>query len=189
MASATFDAKHSIVFDLSGGSVHSKGAGEERLVLVPAAALDELVGLAGEQAGRAVGLLIGSACGRRIANRLGGPGRVCAASLDAVVFELNGELSLAGLGSVALERWGRAMVLVVEHPALSNDTMLASALEGALLAATGRDVTCAPLGRERGTARALVSTSAVALRVRSLVAQGIPWGEVLVRLQARGAPA
>src|SRR5262249_52278233 len=107
MADASFHPKHALHFDLARGSLVARGAEAERLVLVPARVMVEVVGHGGAAAGAAVGRLIGEQCGRRIERRFGGPNGVRARSIDEMSFELSGELSMMGIGNVVLERWGR----------------------------------------------------------------------------------
>jgi hypothetical protein len=177
----SFDPTRAVRFELSKGSIFTAG---ERVVLLPAAALEEIVKAGGETAGAAVGLMVGAACGRRVAARLGGVAQVNAAALEAIIYELNGEISLTGLGSLSLERWGRAMVLVIEGAAASSDRMVSATIEGALHAATGRDVGCVALSRgEDEKVRVLVTNRPNADRVREWLAGGVTWGDALARLQ------
>jgi hypothetical protein len=177
----SFDPRARVRFDLLKGSVSTAG---ERVVLLPVAALEEVVKAGGETAGTAVGLMFGTSCGRRVAARLGGVAQVNAAALEAIIYELNGEISLSGLGSLSLERWGKAMVLVVEGAAASSDRLISATIEGALLTATGRDVGCVALSRDEAErVRVLVTSRSNADRVREWLAGGIPWGDALARLQ------
>ncbi len=179
----TFDPTHAVRFDLPRGSV-TAGA-NERHVLLTCAALDDLVMIAGPEAAAAVGRSLGSALGNRVASRLGGPSGVGASSVETVLAHLGGELSLAGLGTLAVERWGRALVMVVDRPAVADLGFLASILEGALETASGKPARCISLGRDGTLARALVASDASIERARSWLDEGIAWGEVLVRLQGR----
>src|SRR5262249_39709666 len=99
---------------------------------------------------------------------------------------LAGELAVAGVGSIRLERWGRALLAVVANAAIGNGAVLASILEGALGEATAREVACAVIAREEGAARVLVGSKAASERAVGWLAEGTPWGDVLARLQ-RGA--
>ena len=180
---ATFDPTHAVRFDLPRGSV-TAGA-NERHVLLTCAALDDLVMIAGPEASAAVGRSLGSALGSRVALRLGGAEAVGASSVETVLAHLCGELSLAGLGALAIERWGRALVLVVDRPAVADLTFLASILEGALETASGRPARCLSLGRDGTLARALVASDRTIERARSWLDEGLAWGEVVARLQAR----
>src|SRR3954468_6304383 len=103
MAAPPFDPNGAVRFDLRAGAASdSRGA---RLVLVPSAVLATL----GPDALTKVGLAIGRACGERVASRLGGDGGVRNAPLEVVISHLAGELAIAGVGAIHVERWGRAM--------------------------------------------------------------------------------
>ena len=183
MTSPTFDPKHAVVFDLARGATHD--ASKSRLLLVPATAVNELVH-GNEAAARALGLAIGKACGTRVATRLGGGDSVRKATIEAVVTELAGELSIAGVGLVSLERWGKALVVAVENTSVEDDTLLASIVDGAMSSAVGRQVFGVTLSRHEGTARILIASEATCKRVQDLLAHGTTWGEILGRLSAGG---
>ena len=119
MADSSFDAARAVRFDLPSGSV--RAAGDARVALVPVEALAAVgkSGAADEVAG-----IVGSAIGKRVAARLGNSN---GATIEAFATALGGELAVAGYGSLSLERWGRALVLVVEHAALP-DAMLGTML-------------------------------------------------------------
>jgi len=180
MADPAFDPNGAVRFDMkSGAASDALGA---RLVLMPAAALEVLErNTPGALA--ALGSELGKACGGRVASRLGGANGVRGASLEVVVSHLAGQFAIAGLGAVHLERWGRAMVIVVASPGVNSDGFVAAALAGALLAATGREVAIAPLGREGSTARYFVGAERTVLKARSLVSEGKSWSDVLGALQ------
>jgi hypothetical protein len=110
--------------------------------------------------------------------------------VDTVVEHLGGELALVGLGSLGLERWGRALVLVVDQSPLGaeGDGLLEALLEGALEAAAGRAVRALRLGRDAVRARFLIGGAAGVEKVRAWLAEGVPWGDALVRLHAPAAP-
>jgi hypothetical protein len=86
-----------------------------------------------------------------------------------------------------MERWGRAMVLVVGSPAIASDGFLGAALAGAIAVAAGRDVAITSLGRETDIARYLICQQSTAVKAKSLVSQGKSWGDVLA-IQQKGAP-
>jgi hypothetical protein len=184
---AGFDPTHAVRFDLPRGSVTA--GGEERHVLLSCAALDDLVLVAGSEAAAAVGRSLGASIGKRISERLGGAPAVRGASIERVVAEVAGELAVVGLGIASIERWGRALVVAIERPAVSDLPFLASILEGVLEGATDAVLRCAPLGRDGATkVRFLVANEAAATRARALLAEGVAWGDVLTRLQAKGGP-
>jgi hypothetical protein len=170
----TFDAARAVRFEIERGSVHAHG--DARVAIVPVDAFDAI---AASSAADAVAASIGSAIGKRVATRLGD---VRGATIEAVTTQLAGELAVAGYGALSLERWGRALVLVVEGSALPG-AMLERVVASALAAASGsKEIACATLGRDASTARLLVASSGAADRVRQWIASGVAWGDVLTRL-------
>ncbi len=179
MGSPRFDPAHAVKFDLARGRVEIDGA----RALVPVDALVELCKAAGEEAAKDFGRRLGTEIGRRVASRLG-DGAV-GASLEAVVEHLGGELALTGLGSLSLERWGRALLFVVSGSPLggSGDALIAAVLEGALQRGMGRDASVVSLTRDDAQVRLLVVGAQGAEKARGLLDQGIVWSEVIARLQ------
>ncbi len=176
MADSSFDAARAVRFDLPSGSV--RAAGDARVALVPVEAL-AAVGKSG--AAEEVAGIIGGAIGKRVASRAGASG----ATVEAFATALGGELAVAGYGSLSLERWGRALVLVVDHTVLP-DAMLGTLLASAIAATSARgEVACAALGREGETARFLVTSKSSASRVRGWIDSGVKWGDALARLHSK----
>ncbi len=180
MAAPSFDAAHSIQFDLGRGNVR---AGDEQVLLVPASALAHLTTVASPEANEALGRALGAAIGRRARGRLQ---EVQEASIEMVVTQLAGEAALAGIGSLSIERWGRAVVVLVEGSPLAH-SLMAPLVASALEAIFGRAVWCTLLSKEAPHARVLVASERGVERARDWVASGIPWGDALARLQ--GEPA
>lgn len=183
MTDLRFDPSKAVTFDLAHGLVHLEGAPSR--LLVPADALAALARAAGPEATAAFGAAIGDAMGRRVAARLG-EGGAGAAAIDVVVDHLGGELALAGLGSLGLERWGRALVLVIDQSPLggAGDRLLEGALASAILAAAGKSARVLLLARDGVRARFLVAGEAAIDRARRWIEEGVAWGDVLVRLHA-----
>lgn len=172
-----FDPNGAVRFDLRAGAASdSRGA---RLVLVPSAALASL----GPDAITNIGLAIGRAAGERVASRLGGEGGVRSADPQLAVSHLAGELAVAGIGAVHIERWGRAMVAIVGNASIADDMFIGAVLGGALSAASGREVAAAALGREGTQARYFLGSPPTADHVRVLVGKGLGYAEVLATLQ------
>jgi hypothetical protein len=180
MPGPAFDPIGAVRFDMTKGT--ASDARGQRLVLVPAAALEALERTTPGVLAQ-LGSEVGRACGQRIAASLGGESGVRGATLEAVVTHLAGELALAGVGVVSLERWGKAMVLIVENPGVDSDGFLGAVLSGALAAATAREIGIAPLGREGKSARYFVGAPSTAVKARTLVSQGKSWAEVLGDIQ------
>jgi hypothetical protein len=175
-----FDPNGAVRFDVKNGAASdTRGT---RLVLVPASALEQLERTTPGALAH-LGAEVGRGCGARVAARLGGDSAVRDASLEEVVTHLAGELAIAGLGAVSLERWGRALVIVVENAGVNSDGFIGAALAGALGTATGREVGIAPLGRDGTTGRYLACAPQTVAKTRSLVSQGKSWSDVLAALQ------
>ncbi len=173
----SFDPTGAVRFDLKTGS--ASDAHGARLVLVPSEALE----LLSSEALAAIGLEIGRACGARVSSRLGGDDGVRSSSLEVAIAHLSGELAVAGVGAVHIERWGRAMVAIVSNPSISDDAFVGSVLSGALSAASGRDVAASALGREGNEARYFLGSAATVARADELVASGKAYAEVVAILQ------
>jgi hypothetical protein len=186
---AGFDPTQSVRFDLPRGSVTVAAGAEERHVLLPCAALDDLVLIAGTEAAVAVGRAMGATIGKRVAARLGGAAGARASSIEQVVRDMAGEMATLGLGVASVEKWGRALVVAVEGAAVSDQPFLASIVEGMLVGASDANVSCTSLGRDGGVVRILAASEAGIGRARAMLDQGATWGDVLARLQRKGAGA
>lgn len=172
---SSFDPKKAVGFDLAAGQVCLTD--NERAVIVPAAALSAVIAAAGETSARELGLALGRSLGGRI-------GTIRDDKVEDVVSELSRQLSIAGLGTLTLERWGRAMVIAVTGSAIDNDPFLAAVVEGMLGTASGRDLRTHPLSREGETVRVLVGNVASIERVVGWLAEGTSFGDAIVRLHA-----
>lgn len=181
MPDLRFDPSKAVTFDLAHGLLSLEGAPAR--LLVPAEALGALAAAAGPEAAAAFGQVMGEAMGRRVQARLA---EVGAAPVEVVVDHLGGELALAGLGSLALERWGRALVLVVDRSPLgaSGDALLEAVVAAAIEGCAGRAVQAVRLGREGARARFFVGGEAGAAKVRAWLDEGVAWGDAIVRLHA-----
>ncbi|HEY8076793.1 MAG TPA: hypothetical protein VIF62_21855 [Labilithrix sp.] len=181
MAGPGFDPNGAVRFDLkTGAASDAKG---QRLLLVPSASIESL----DDGAQAKLGADLGRACGARAQQRLGGESGARGASLEAVINQLAGELAIAGVGAVHLERWGRALIVVVTNPSVASDSFLGAAVAAAIGAIGGRDVLAAALGRDRGAARYFIGSAATANKVRGLVAQGRAYAEIVAALQGGAA--
>ncbi len=185
---AGFDPTHSVRFDLPRGSV-TAGGEDERHVLLPCAALNDLVLIAGPEAASAVGRALGTSIGERVAARLGGTGAARGASIESVVKDITAELATLGLGAASIERWGKALVVAIDRPAVADLPFLASIVEGMLEAAGNAPVRCVSLGRDGSRARVLVAGETAVARAQRMLEGGAVWGEVLTRLQRKGEEA
>jgi hypothetical protein len=177
MDTPRFDPSHSVEFNLARGLVKVEG-GSPRLLL-PADALAALIQAVDSDTRKDFAHRVGSEAGRRAAERLKGD-----STLEVVVDHLGGELALMGLGSFGIERWGRALVVTFSHAPFGpdGDELLALVVEGALQRAFGREVGVVPIQRQHPDVRLLVLSRGVTERVRSWLAAGTSYSEVIARL-------
>ncbi|MGH7286052.1 MAG: hypothetical protein ACRELY_31410 [Polyangiaceae bacterium] len=190
------DLTSAVRFDLPRGAVHTtasglEGVGEERALLVPVNVLVLALADAPKSTVDIVARTIGESIGRRAAGRFGGPSGVREAGVDSVVTSLAAEVALAGLGVLALERWGRALVLLLTATPRFAPEFFAPLLESALGTATSwrnrASLVCTFLSDEDG-ARYLVSNANSAGQVRRAIESGVGWAEALRRMQRGGEP-
>jgi hypothetical protein len=167
-----------VTFDLEKGRVHLADARDDnaRMVVVPAAALARLIAAAKDE-GVAVGRALGEGIGARI-----GPKEDADASVDHALASIAEELALLGLGAVSLERWGRALIVVLDDAADLGEAFLAAVIEGTLSSATTRQVHARALGRTGSKLRVFVGRAATVDKLGTLLEEGIGWGDALVRL-------
>jgi hypothetical protein len=178
-------------FDLSRGRVdrraspEAKDGHDEQVVLVPVSALAGLEKVVGPEVTKQLARSIGVSLGRRVAAKLGSADGVAGASLEGFVSALATEVAISGWGALHLERWGRAMVLVVEHASALPTYGTAALLEGAVEAAAAREVHAVALpslGGEGSPARVLVASAKTAERVRLWIGEGLSESDVIRRL-------
>lgn len=186
MPTLPFDPTAAVRFDLARGQIAVPNSGER--VLIPADALLTLCDAADTDARKDFARRLGTEAGRRTAERLGG---VDSVNPESVVEHLGGDLALMGLGSLELERWGRALVLSFRGSPFGarGDDLLAAALEGAIQRAFARDVGVARLARDDDRVRFLVTSRAGADRVKSSIESGRAWGEVIAELDSKTGAA
>lgn len=178
MAASSFDATGAVQFDLSHGAVRA-GSEREPVLLVPCSALNELA-LSAPAEAEVLGRALGAAIGKRAASRLSDSS---AASVESFVTQLAGEGAVAGVGVLSVERWGHALVIVIEESLLAG-SLLAPLVGSALEAALGKRVWVGLLSRDARVARVLVASEGAVARALAAVAAGTPWGDVLAQLHA-----
>jgi hypothetical protein len=185
-------------FDLSRGRVERRASAEgkdgqdDQVVLIPLAALAGLEKSAGWEVLKQLVRSIGVSIGRRAGARLGAARGVASASLEAVVSTLASEVAVSGWGALRLERWGRAMVLVIDHAPALPAGALAALIEGAIEAAAAREVHGVSLSPERATAssaRVLIASEKTAERARRWLIEGASESDVLGRLSSANGGA
>jgi hypothetical protein len=182
MTATSFDSARAVRFDLPRGAVQA-GSDDERVILIPSSALDDLVLSVPPEAVDALGRSLGTSIGKRAVARVPD---ARSASVEEFVTQLAGEAAVAGIGVITVERWGRALVVVIEASPLAS-AWLAPVVASALSVAFGRNVATVLLSRDTHDARVLVASQRGVDRVRDWIASGTPWGEALARLHTDGA--
>ena len=172
--------QHNVRFELEHGRIRTSD--DEGALVVPLTALRELT--TDVAVGAKIGGALGRALGSRIAKRLGAS-QVHSAPLERVASELTAEFALHGLGTLALERWGYALVIVLRGEAFRAE-FLGELVRGAVEAASGSRVWCLELERTQNEVRLLLSSASAVDRVRAWLANGIAWGDAITRLHSRG---
>jgi hypothetical protein len=185
-----FDLSRGRVDRRAGGEAGAKtgGANDEQVVLVPVTALAGLEKIAGLEVTKQFARSIGVSFGRRVAAKLGSGDGVAKASLEGFVSALATEIAVSGWGLLHLERWGRAMVLVVEQAPTLPAGAFAALLEGAVEAAAAREVHAVALSGATGeraegsAARVLIASEKSAEHARRWLVEGASEADVIRRL-------
>jgi hypothetical protein len=179
MDTSSFDPTRAVVFDLQRGQVTLQG--RSPVLVLAAEALAQLCARLDAAALRQFGAVLGKQAGARIRERIGAS---ASATLETMVDQLGGELSLAGLGSLAIERWGQALVVRVEGCPLGapGHELMSAYVEAALQAAVEREVTALVLERSADSFRLLLCGQAGSARVKGWLSAGGSWGDALAAL-------
>jgi hypothetical protein len=182
---SSFDPGDYYAFDLARGAVHTRHG--ERVLVLSADVLGPLVSTAARHgdltAVRMLGKHIGEDAGRSLGREAG------MAAPEAVVTHISGTLALLGWGTLALERWGGALVLsLVGAPALDAERLgLAALLGGVLTAIGGQDVACVPIAGSAGGSRFVIVHPSVAETVWGWAKDGAELGGIVARLAQEAA--
>ncbi len=175
-----FDPGKFYAFDLARGAVSTRNG--ERVLVVASDAVATLVASAvkhGDLTGvRALGKRIGEEAASSLAADVRG------ASPETVATHAAGVLSLLGWGALSLERWGNALVIVLDGaPDLDPGKLgLASLLGGMLTSLSGRDIACVPVS----SGRFVVVHPSVAEQVFSWSQDGSDLAQIVAKLSAEG---
>jgi hypothetical protein len=186
MAQVPFDPTRSVLFDLASGSVRLP-AGEPQ-VLLSASVVAALC--ATSPHARELGRLVGAdVAGRARIRRTmsSGPSNddtLRSLSLMEVVDLVGGELALLGLGSLRTERWGAALLFVLEPCGLDAraDGLLAGIVEGAVASAGGRELRVAVVDRSERLVRLFVCNEETMRRAEELRRRGLAFNAILSEL-------
>lgn len=171
----------SLRLDLPRGSAELRG---EPVVVLSAQALETLLRAAPSASRVDMGRDIGQQMGKHVADGLGGADGVRNASIEDVIGALATEIALAGLGEVALERWGRAMVIALSGGPLAHQTeLLSGVLGGAIAAATNSNASAVSIG----DGKYFVGSARSCDRLRAQITSGTTFGEAIARMQGRAS--
>ena len=192
----SFDPRGVIRLDLRLGQLRLDTS--HARVMVPAQALMTLAAAAGETHVVALGNAIGEAIGARVRERFAafsggarGLEAVRVSSFSLVVDHIAGELALTGLGALTAERWGKVLVLNVDHCPVANeaigDVLLCGVLGASIGACCGRGASVIPVSREVSRTRFLVLGDEAVDGVLSALESGVGWTDLIVRLNGAGA--
>jgi hypothetical protein len=179
MDTSTFDPTRAVVFDLARGHVGLDTGGA--LLLLPADVVATACSQLDATVVRQLGVALGKQAGARVRTRLA---QAMAATLEQIVEQLGGELSLGGFGSLSAERWGQALVVRIENYPLAGhgQELLGGYVEGALQASVEREVTALPLERTAQSLRLLLCNKTAASKVKGWLLSGSSWGDALAAL-------
>lgn len=178
-----FDPTRAVVFDLERGRVALEGA---LAVLLPAEVVARVCAELDVAAVRQLGALLGREAGARVRTRVDE-----GATLESMVDHLGGEVSLVGLGTLSIERWGQALVVRVAGCPLGvrSSELMAGYVEAALEEAVARRPHAVVLEGGADAIRLLLCGKTAARHVTSWLASGRSFGDALAALhQASVAP-
>lgn len=196
MAAIAFNPSKAVVFDLARGGVHvsvdgaaRRSSGEQGAahVLLPtelfATLIDHYAGA------RVLGHTIGGDVVKRALARGGQEsGSMRSLTLAEVVDLVGGELALLGLGSLRVERWGDAMLFVLDPCALDAraDAFVEGLVEGIVEVGGAREVHAVVIDRSDGTVRVLIGSATATDRAKEMAQVGTPFTEIVTELQEGG---
>lgn len=177
-------------FDLDRGRIQNREG--DAFLLLPISVMSELCRSLSEDSLVSFGYAVGTEIGRRLASRVGnGSG-----SVADIVAEVGSEFATAGLGTLGVEVWGKALVFTLKETPLSfggmeavdrADPLLGAILSGILMRAFSRDANVVALGRNHGLARFVVCNLSTSEQVENWVNGNLSTAEVLARLNQGGA--
>lgn len=176
-------------FDLYRGRIHNREG--DAFVLLPISVMSELCRALPEDSLVSFGYAVGTEIGRRLASRIGNSD----GSVADMVSEVGTELATAGLGTLGVEVWGRALVFTIRDTPLTfggsetvdrADPLLGAILSGVLMRAFSRDANVIALGRNASVARFVACSLSASEQVEHWVSSNLSAAEVLARLNQGG---
>lgn len=166
-----------VTFDLEKGHVRHAGQDNARQLVVPASVFARLLAASKDEA-LAAARELGHVVGERVSST-----KRPDTSIDEGLAAIAEELGLVGIGAVSMEKWGRAVLFVVDDAPDLRDDFFAALLEGTLSeVVTTHPVRARSLGRGGGKLRIFVGRPATAARLGRMLDEGVGWGDAIVRL-------
>jgi len=177
MTEPRFDPGGFYQFDLARGAVRTREGG--RVLILSDAVLSPLVTAAVEKGDLTAVRRLGKHIGEQVLEGLGGA-NAADASPETVLTHAAGILALFGWGKLGFERWGRALVVAVDHaPTLDDDRLGIAALLGGMLSSLARrEVACVPVDG----ARFVVLDPSIAEKVWAWSRDGVDLAGIVGRL-------
>lgn len=176
MGEPAFDAGEFYEFDVSAGTVRTRSG--NRVLVLSERVIRPLVEASLQKGDLTALRRLGKDIGEHVASFFEGP--LGGLPPEVVLGHAAGVLSLFGWGKLGFERWGAALVAVLEGaPALDEGRLgTAALLGGAVSALAGREVACVPAS----TAHFLVVDPSIAEQVWSWAKEGLSLAELVGRL-------
>lgn len=182
VAVRSVDFRGAIVADLPRGRIETRD--RRRLVALPADWFITLLERASGDAVTALGAQLGQILEPDVRAVLDGETEP---TPDDVAYALSAAMATRGLGTVSIERWGDALVLVWHDPPGKgpNWNEMAAEITASLVARiTGLEVACAPIWDGTGDLRLLLSSRAVCEMARERARQGETLPQILMHLES-----
>lgn len=178
MTAPRFDPGGFYQFNLTEGAVQTRDGA--RVVMLTDAVVAPLVAAAVGNGDLTAVRRMGQQIGDQVRSDLGEA--LASSAPEAVLTQCSGVLALFGWGKLSAERWGDALVAVMQHaPALDDERLGIAALLGGMLSSLmEREVACVPAGDDRF----VIVDPAIAETVWAWSREGASVASIIERLAA-----
>jgi hypothetical protein len=179
MPEPLFDPGAFFQFDLANGAVRARDGA--RVLVLSQSVLAPLIATAVQNGDLTAVRALGNQLGESVAGSLGQG--AMDRSPETVLGHAANLIALYGWGRLHLERWGSALVLVVDElPPLDDDNLAVAALLGGMFSTlSDQEVACVPIGE---TNAYLMVDPQIAEYVWSWSKDGESLGQIISRLQS-----